>query len=308
MPNMDKLDVAIIRELTQSGMILPSRPGFAPSYRQVSKKLGIPFGTIRNRISGIYKSGVLKGSSIYPNPSLFNLKGRAFTFDVPRSLNKEEVFGKLKLMEDVFSGHNLVGGKAWIVFLYKDEQDLERKLLLFKESIGGVGIDSSLPFPPCPSSLSQSEGQLILELSRNGLASYAQLGRKLKTSQRSLKRRIAKVVRENMILSVPEIDYSAISGSVPADLLIFFDNNGKARAMAEPKALDVVKDYIIFAALFDTVGMCSLVLPRVAQVSEIVASIKQIDGINEAHVDIVHEHILQSKILEKYLVKKIVRT
>lgn len=294
--------MAIIRELTQSGLVLPSRQGFAPSYRQMSKKLGIPFGTIRNRINSMYKSGVLKGSLLYPNPNLFNLRARAYTFDVSPALNKEEVFKKLKLMEGVFSGHNFVGSKAWIVFFHKDEQDFERKLRLFKEIVGSDGIDSNLPFPPCPSSFSRSEGQLMLDLSRNGLTSYAQLARKLKISQRSLKRRIAKVVKDNMILSTPRIDYTSIAGSVPADLLIFFGNHD--RAIAEQNALDIVKDYVIFAALFDAVGMCSLVLPRVAQVSEIVTLIKQIEGISEARVEIVHEHIFQSEILAEYLEKR----
>ena len=41
---MDKIDVAIIRELNQGGLILPGKPGFSPSYRDVSKKTGISLG------------------------------------------------------------------------------------------------------------------------------------------------------------------------------------------------------------------------------------------------------------------------
>ena len=48
---MDKIDVAIIRELNQGGLILPGKPGFSPSYRDVSRRLGISLGTVRNRIN-----------------------------------------------------------------------------------------------------------------------------------------------------------------------------------------------------------------------------------------------------------------
>ena len=75
--------MTILRELTQGGLVLPGKPGFAPSYREVSKRLSIPFGTIRNRINTMYKVGVLNGSSLYPNPNLFKLRAGAYTTDVP---------------------------------------------------------------------------------------------------------------------------------------------------------------------------------------------------------------------------------
>lgn len=300
---MDNLDIAIVRELTQGGLILASRPGFAPSYREVSKKLGIPFGTVRNRINAMYKTGVLKGSEIYPNPSHFNLKACAFTFNVSPDLNKGEVFKKLIQTEDVLSGHNFVGGKGWIVFFHKDEHDRERKLLLFKGIVGNEGTYSKIPFPPCSPILAPSEAQLILELTKSGLQSYPQLARKLRMSVRSLNRRISEAVKEYKILSLAKVDYTAIAGSVPADVLIFFDNNDKVRTVAEQKVLEIVKDYVIFAALFDVVGMCSLILPKVAQVSEIVEKIKQIEGVRNAMIEIVNEHVHQSQILVKYLIK-----
>lgn len=303
-PKMDKLDIAIIRELTQGSLIVASRPGFAPSYRAVSKRLGVPFGTVRNRINAMYKAGVLKGSEIYPNPSLFNLKACAFTFNISSGLNREEVFKKLIQKEVVLSGHNFVGGKGWIVFFYEDDRDRERKLVLFKGIVGNEGTQSNIPFPPCSTSLSASEVQLILELTKNGLQSYRQLASKLDTSVRSLNRRISEAVKEYKILSLAKVDYSAIAGSVPGDALIFFDNDDKVRTVAEQKVLEIVKDYVIFAALFDVVGMCSLILPKVAQVSEIVEKIKQIEGVRDAAVEIVNEHVHQSKILVKYLIKE----
>src|SRR5579872_5077401 len=96
---MDKIDVTILRELTQGGLILPGKPGFSSSYRELSKKLRIPPGTIRNRIKAMYRLGVLKGSVMYPNPNLFKLMGAAYTMNIPEELDKTRVFHEVKLVE-----------------------------------------------------------------------------------------------------------------------------------------------------------------------------------------------------------------
>lgn len=304
---MDKLDVAIIRQLTQSGMILASRPGLTPSHRQLSKQLRVPLGTVRNRINGMYKSGVLKGSIVYPNPNLFNLRAAAYTLDIPHSLNRAEAFKRLKLVDGVLSGHNFIGSRAWIVFFYRDQRELNEKLLRFKKISGTDGVQSAIPFPPCPVSLTRADALLISELSRNGLVSYGELGRKLGVSVRTVKRRMAKIVGENMILSLPNVDYNALAGLVPVDVMIFFENKAEVRAEAEKKVLEIVGDYVILAALFDFVGMCSLLLPKVAQMSQLAEKVKQIEGVREVWVEIVEEHMHQGQILIDYLPKEIAR-
>ena len=297
---MDKVDVAIIRELTQGGMILPGKPGFAPSYREVSKKLNIPFTTIRNRINTLYKVGVLNGSSLYPNPNLFKLQAGAYWMEVPPDLNKAGLFQKLCSVEGFLSAHNFLGSKTWVAFLFRDEQDLEKKLGLFRNVAGPTGTFSRIPYPPCRDSLTESETLLISHVSRNGLTSYADLGKSLKIPARTLKRRISKLVKENKILSIPKLNYNAIAGSVPTDLLIFFANDS-VRASAEPKVLELVKDYLVFGALFDVVGMCALVVPKAVLLKELAEKIKQIEGVKKVSIDIVVEHVLDPKMLVAYL-------
>ena len=297
---MDKLDIAILRELTQGGLILPGRPGFTPSYREVSKKLRIPFGTVRNRINTMYKLGVLNGSSLFPNPNLLKFKAGAYTMDIPPELDKAEVFHKLRSVEGFLSAHDFLGSKAWVTFVFRDEQELERKLVFLKKLAGPVGTFSRIPFPPCSDSLTESEAQLILQVSTNGLASYAELRRSMKIPARTLKRRISKLAKENMILSIPKVDYKAIAGSIPGDLLIFFENY-TTRAKAEPKVVELVKDYLVLAALFDVVGMCSLILPNAVLLKELAEKVKQIEGVKQASAEIVVEHLHEPKDLIEYL-------
>ncbi len=300
---LDKLDIAIIRELTQAGLILPGRPGFEPSYREIAKKLGVPFGTVRNRISGMYRSGVLKGSTIFPNPNLFGLKAGALTMDLARSGKKSDAIEKLKQVPGVGFVHDFLGTKAWTVFVYTDETDLQSKLERFRAIAGGAeGVFSRIPYPPCPPSVSPEEAALISQLARKGLKSYAELSSELGVPIRTLKRRMSSLVQQRAILSLPLVNYHSIEGCVPADLLIFFKDQ-EARAYGEPKILQLVKDYAILAGLFDIVGMCSLIVPKLASLRDLEDQVSQIEGVRKVWVEIVDRHIDQVYAFEAYLEK-----
>ena len=62
-----------------------------------------------------------------------------------------------------------------------------------------------------------------------------------------------------------------------------------------------MKDYLVLGALFDVVGMCRLVLPNAALLKELAEKVKQIEGVKQASIDIVVEHVHDPKILVTYL-------
>lgn len=62
----------------------------------------------------------------------------------------------------------------------------------------------------------------------------------------------------------------------------------------------MVGDSVILAALWDRIGMCSLILPSVAGASDLVERVKKVDGVAMAGVEIVKEHIDQTKRLDPY--------
>jgi len=121
----------------------------SPSNREVSRKLGVPPATVRYRLNRMYSAGIIKGSSVFPNPNLLGLKMGAYTFDVPQRQDKNEIVRRLSQVEGAFSIHNFIGSLVWVTFLYDDETILERKLEQFKEAAGAQGAFSHVPFPPC---------------------------------------------------------------------------------------------------------------------------------------------------------------
>ena len=75
----------------------------------------------------MYKIGVVKGSLSFPNPNLFKFMSAAYTVDIPPELDKGEVFQKLKDFDGFLSAHDFLGSMAWLTFVFRDEEDLERK-------------------------------------------------------------------------------------------------------------------------------------------------------------------------------------
>lgn len=296
---MDRLDVAIIRELTQAGLVLPARPGVAPSNREISRKLGVPPGTVRYRIKRMYRAGVINGSSVFPNPNLIGTKEGAFTVDVSPLLHKPEVIRKMKQMDGVSFIHDFVGSLLWAVFVYEDEMALSSKLEQLRELAGAEGTFSRVPFPPCRAPLTRPEVSLVLDISVHGMDSYGAMAERLGISVRTLQRRLSKLVRAAAIVSVPRVEYKAIRGSVPADLVVLFSDLESA-TKSQREILSMVGDSVILAALWDRIGMCSLVLPDVAGVTALVETVKQVEGVVTARVEIVKDHIDQSMRLDAY--------
>jgi DNA-binding Lrp family transcriptional regulator len=299
---LDNLDVAILRELTQARMILPGRPGITPSNREVSRRLNLPPGTVRYRLKRLYESGVLEGSSVFPNPSLLGLKIGAYTVDVSPLELKREVVHKLLKVEGAVHLHNFVGNLLWMTFVYQNEKEPASKVSLMNEIAGAEGIFSRIPYPPCVASLAQSEADLVLRLARGGFDTYGSLAKELGVSVRTLERRLSKLVGEGVVLSLPKVNYKAMTGCVPADLLVIFRDANSAKS-SEGKIMQLVADKVILAALWDVIGMCSLILPNVSAIGELNDQVRVLEGVATARVEIVRDHIEPMDVFRNYLEK-----
>lgn len=299
---LDALDISILRELTQARMVLPARLGTSPSFREMAKKLNLPHATLRYRIRRMYSSGVIIGSSVFPNPNLLGLKTGACTMDISPLLRKEDVVKRLELVDDVFFIHDFLGSLVWVIFNYESEESRRKKLDVMQEITGAEGIYSQIPFPPCSVELSRAEAEFLLYLTSRGLSTYARLARELGVSVRTIKRRLSKLVNGNSLVSLPRVNYGALKNCAPADLLILFRDQDAAKD-SERRVLPLVQDHVILAALWDVVGMCSLILPNVPVITELVGKIRQVDGVAAARIEIVKQHIDLTRNFTEYVQK-----
>jgi DNA-binding Lrp family transcriptional regulator len=302
---VDKLDIVIIREMSQAQLMVPARVGLRSSYRDMAKKLESSPGTIRNRVLKMYSSGILGGSSIYVNPNLIGLKGGTYAVDVSPKLSKPEVLEKLKSLRNTLFIHDFRGGLVGFAFVYEPEKGMDETVAEFNRICGAEkdrGIVSEVDYPPCSIAASDAEWRLISRLSGGSFDSYSQLARELKVSVRTLKRRLTKLNSERAILSVPTLNYRAIRGGLPADVIVVFLSPA-SRAEAEKKILQLVGDYMVFAGIAREYIVYNLVLPNISTLSDIISSIGKIEGLT-LRAEIVEEHIDVTKHLGVYMVER----
>jgi DNA-binding Lrp family transcriptional regulator len=302
---MDGLDVRILRELTQSNSVYPARPGLGASFRSIARTLSVSPGTVRNRVRRMTGSGVLTGSSVYANPNLLGLEVGAYAVEVSPRRKKREVVDRLRGLEGVLFLQNFRGGLLGVVLAYPDERARERAIGAVHRITGAPpGVSSRVSYPPCHVTLTRSEWKLVARLVRGPFSTYAALAGELGVSVRTVKRQLAKLVHARAVLSVPTMDYRALSGCIPVDLLVAYASPS-ARHDAERKVLGLVGDRMIFAGIWADFGMYSLILPKVSAATQIADEVSRLPGVGMSRVEIVDEHIDQVHTLWKHVDRQV---
>lgn len=298
---LDGLDVRIIRELTQAQTLLAGRPGLAGSYREVARKVGLPPSTVRSRIQRMYRTGVLRGSSHYPNPTLLGLRVGAYTFEVAPTLRKRDVVERLKLLEGTWFLQNFSSGLVGLVFVYNEDETADRKLADIDRIAGAIPWRfADLPFPPSALVLSPTDRALIARLVRGNVATYDGLARDTGLSVRTIKRKLGRLTREMALFSLPTMDYRAVRGAVPADIVVAYSSPIK-RAESEARILRLLREYVVYAGIWSSYSLYSMILPRVSMLTEVVEQVGRVSGVESLRSGFVDEHIDQSSIFGRYL-------
>jgi len=296
---MDKIDIAILREMSQPQAMLPAKMDLPSSYREIAKRIGSSPGTVRNRVSKLYTSGVLTGSSVYINPTILGLKGAAFAVDVSRHVPKDSALERLKKDGSVLFIHNFRGSLVGISFVYRDypTETVERFLEICEAEGGAL---SRIEYPSCKISMGDQEWQIIEYLSRGLFRSYSQLASELKMSVRTLLRRLSKLRTTGAILSTPALDYKAIRGGLATDIIVTFVTQESKLELKE-KIMQLIGEYAIFIGDGTDYVVYNLILPSVTTANELASSFRNLKGVRMVRTELVEEHIDLTSNLRSYL-------
>jgi DNA-binding Lrp family transcriptional regulator len=298
---LDALDLRILRAMAQAQFQHPARPGRAPSHRRIGRDLRLSPGTIRNRVRRMEETGVLMGTSTYPNPGLLGLATFAYAFDVARANDKPTVLRRLRQREEVFFLQNFRGTCLGAMLALPTERALE-DLLGSIDRIGGGprGWASPVPHPPSSVKLTGADRALISRLMREKGVTDLELAARLRISTRTLRRRMSRLVGGLAILSLPTMEYRSITGGLPADLLVRYADP-LARSDAEGRLLRLLDPYLIYAGLWAGFAVYSTVLPRLTDATELAERASAVPGVREARLEFVEDHIDLTGSFERYL-------
>jgi DNA-binding Lrp family transcriptional regulator len=300
-PAMDKIDIHIVRELTQSRTVWPARPGLIASYRHVARTLGVSPGTVRNRVQQLVRSGFLRGISVYANLNLLGLRSGSYAVEVDPSLRKSEVIDRLSRIEGLVFFENFRGGLLGIGIAYDPGQDVEALLNRIDRVAGASrGMFSRVTHPPCTATLTQPEWRLLSRLMSGGFRTYGVLAKEMGVSTRTLKRQLAKLDRSGALLTFPRLDYSAIGGAVATGLLVSFVP-GPSSEDSKAEVRRLLDDWTSFVGGWEEFEFYRLFLPNVTKATEVMETVRRVPGVAFARIEFVDGLIDRLETLRSYV-------
>lgn len=285
--SMDRLDIRILRELTQGHTFWPARPGLRSSYREIARRLGVSPGTVRNRLGDMFRNGFLQGIVLFPNASLLGLTSGAYAIEVRSADPRETVIERISAIPGVVFFENFRGSLLGLGLVYPNARALDRLLARIDQAAeSDRGFFTPAPHPPCTVTPTPWEWSLVARLIQGPPATHSQLAREVGSSVRTVKRHIHRLVDAGALLTFPRMDYRALRGGVTAELLVVPDPAAN-RAEMRRHILAVADDWTIYAGGWDLFEIYRLILPNVPLANELADRIRTLPGVGSVRMEFV---------------------
>jgi len=143
-----------------------------------------------------------------------------------------------------------------------------------------------VPFPKSTVSLSKPDWRIISRLQRNVDKSLKEISEELQISTRTVKRRMARLVKNSVIFTLASANVSAIRGAVMADLVVEYDSPD-VRPQVDKMLLERLEPYS--TGPWESYGLFALILPSISEFREILETVRGFEGIRSAMLELVED-------------------
>jgi DNA-binding Lrp family transcriptional regulator len=288
---LDELDIRIVRELAQGRHEGLAWGEINPSYREIGMKLGVSRETVRDRVEKMSRSGFLKVFPIQVNPSLLGLKLGALAVDVPNTTRKVELLEELSLVDGMVLVVTHVGGMIGMSFYYEDEKARDKKIRLIVSISGGkMWKFTAQQVPRCGIVLSPRDWQIVAALQRRKMRATSKIAAELGVSVRTLKRRTKRMIDGMAISTIVSTAEGFMGAGVIGNLQVEY-SSAKARPETERDLLHELDSRLIFAGLWESFSLFTLVLPSIPAASQILEKVRRAKGVAQARLDLIEERV-----------------
>jgi len=288
---MDALDLAILRKLIQEDAAAPFTSSQMRSLRSIAKHLKVDKETVRKRLSRFEESRFLGRPHLLVHPGIVGLKVTHVWMDGMTRAKKSKAIPKLRLEPSIGVISDCVGDSLNLAAFHRIE-DPQAPLARRLARVAGAGTVMSAPihFPPCGLNLSSLDWRIVHGLQGDPDPSYSSVAGSLGLSARTVKRRLARMVREHALFAVPSFRMDAMDGNL-GDLAVFYAP-GAVRSAVDQSILTKLADVLVRAELHDPGhSFFNLVTRNLGQTRGIVEWVESHPGVSSARLDFVQERI-----------------
>lgn len=302
---VDDLDVRICRELFRGGTGPLLDSDFRRSYRSMARKLRVDEVTVRNRIKGFEQSGFLKGRRVIVNPGLLGVRFGQLWLKVRQSA-KRDLIRKLSLMRGVLAISDSYGSSLSLVMMYDSEVSAKREDELMARISNAESLTrANIPFPVSTIELTHADWRIIKAIQVEPRQTYSVISREVGMSQRTIKRRLQRMIEGKALFVIPSWNPKALDGAIIADLVVFYANP-QSKADLDNEILSKFDEFLVSSRLSDIEhGFFNFVIRNVSKANEILAWVDEQPGVGEAFMELVQDRIEVYESLNEPVDKKL---
>jgi len=229
---LDELDVGILRSLVYPGGL---QWNVRPSLSAIGRAVGLDADTVGRRLARLESAGVLQGFDVLPNPSLFDCALVRINTAVSADRPKEAVLDELGQLDGAYWTIDHWGRHVGLAAFCRSGPPVQRLVRVVAGLSGGAAHAFEFPFPAATVAPTQLDWRLLRELRARAGASLDDLAWRLRTSERTLRRRLAALTEGRCFQLRVRLDFGKFAGQIPTEVHVEYAHRDEAvdRLLAE---------------------------------------------------------------------------
>ena len=302
--HMDNIDTKIVKELLIDFMMPPRNARVRRSFRSIAKSMKLDQHTIRNRIKRLQEQGVIKRWYVAVNPAVFGLKTAYLQFILPANSDKDEIMNRISSsFPNVGFLCNHLEPKLIVILYYKQPSELESDIDKLMKTTKAAYVNK-MPklFTERGAKLTDSDWKIIKSLLQDPWKPYSAISKELKTSSKTVKRRVEALAKDAAIYLLVDVNMRAVEGIIPADLMVFYrdDIGSTVKERTRLEMGEHLKDQLVFLDpnFAPNMDHFALILSSVSKSQEIQKWANGREGVMQSDISILLDVIPRLKFCE----------
>lgn len=296
---MDRLEFRMLKLLLLNNGVPPGNPVLRKSFRSIAKELGVDQGTVRKRMKIFQDQEILKGWYLGVSPGVTGNDVVHAWFDVKSESAKPGLIKTLLSFPELERVCNYLGPKLSFVLYSKKGLDPDAAMQPFAELAsheaalhkrGVVQVD------PCATK--EIDLDIIASLRRDPWKQYAIVAKEVRLSERTVKRRVAKLSENRAVYMLPIIDLKALQGVIAVEIVVDHVSQ-ELRATANQRIMLHEREGLVFADTSGPYGYFALTATNVSQVEQIASWVRQQEGVGRVRTEVLQDVILNPRHYER---------